>query len=75
MYKLNPDGFDADSFLGKRVAVYTKQGKTIGMFDGYDYDYNDDDEQVIEISVTPDGESLFDVCFDSDEDVEIEILD
>lgn len=76
MYKLNPDSFPADDFIGKKVAVYSKHGTTVGIFDGYDYDYNDDDEQTIEIAVIPEGaDGSYAICFVSDENVTIEALD
>ena len=76
MYKLNPDDFNAADFYGKTLAVYVGNSRTVGTLDGYDYDYDEDGEQVVEIDITQEGGSgAYGICFSSDENVKIDILD
>lgn len=68
--------YDYDDYFGKKLAVYTKDGCTVGDFYGYSYDYDDNGEEFVEFDLLPDGGSAdYGFGFDEREVLKIEILD
>lgn len=68
--------YDYDDYFGKTLAVYTKDGCTVGKFYGYNYDYDDNGEEFVEFDLLPtDGPVSYGFGFDEREVQEIKVLD
>ncbi|MBQ9347025.1 MAG: hypothetical protein IJT94_06740 [Oscillibacter sp.] len=66
-----PDPF---IYIGKRVRVYCYDGiNTIGLFNGFCYDFDDDDVEFLEFDITTDTGWTYD--FNEKEVERIELLD
>lgn len=65
---------DPDIYFGKKIKVFSTNGIiTIGDFFGYNYDYDDDGNEFVELDV--EREDGFLIGFTEDEIERIEIVD
>ena len=67
-----------DDYFGKTLAVYTKDGCTVGEFYGYNYDYDDNGKEFVEFDLLPVGigeAASYGFGFDEREVLKIKVLD
>lgn len=65
---------DPDIYFGKKIKVFSVDGiVTVGDFFGYNYDYDDDGNEFVELNV--EREDGFLIGFTEDEVERIEIVD